>query len=51
VNDLDLLAPQYQHVQHVVRATCGDKVGVGAFEQYITGPHDRYGLTGFLDPT
>jgi hypothetical protein len=51
VNDLDLLAPQYQHVQHVVRATCGDKIGVGAFEQYITGPHERYGLKGFLDPT
>jgi hypothetical protein len=50
VNELDLNAPKYLHVQHVVRATCGDKVGVGAFEQYITGPHDRYGLTGFLDP-
>jgi hypothetical protein len=50
VDDLDVNAPRYLHIQHVVRATCGDKVGVGALEQYITGPHDRYGLTGFLDP-
>ena len=50
INDLDVNAPQYLHIQHVVRATCGDKVGVGALEQYITGPHERYGLTGFLDP-
>lgn len=50
VNDLDVNLPQYLHVQHVVRATCGDKVGVGALEQYITGPHTRYGMTGFLDP-
>jgi len=51
INDLDVNLPQYLHMQHVVRATCGDKVGVGALEQYITGPHTRYGLTGFLDPT
>lgn len=51
VDELDLNAPRNLHVQHVVRATCGDRVGVGALEQYITGPHTRYGLTGFLDPT
>ena len=51
INELDLNLPRHLHVQHVVRATCGDRVGVGAFEQYITGPHGRYGLTGFLDPT
>jgi len=50
LRDVDILAPRYQHVQQVVRATCGDKVGVGVLEQYITGPHERYGLTGFLDP-
>ncbi len=50
INDLDVNLPQYLHVQHVVRATCGDKVGVGALEQYITGPHTRYGMKGFLDP-
>jgi hypothetical protein len=50
VNDLDLNAPRHLHVQHVVRATCGDRVGVGALEQYITGPHQRYGMKGFLDP-
>lgn len=51
LSDLDILAPRYQHVQHVVRATCGDRVGVGVLEQYITGPHERYQLKGFLDPT
>jgi hypothetical protein len=50
LRDIDILAPRYQHVQQVVRATCGDKVGVGVLEQYIVGPHQRYGLTGFLDP-
>jgi hypothetical protein len=50
VNELDLNLPRYLHVQHVVRATCGDKVGVGALEQYLTGPHTRYGMTGFIDP-
>jgi hypothetical protein len=50
LRDIDILAPRYQHVQQVVRATSGRKVGVGVLEQYITGPHKRYGLTGFLDP-
>ena len=49
-NNIDVNLPQFLHVQQVVRATCGDKVGVGALEQYITGPHARYGMTGFLDP-
>ncbi len=51
INEIDLNAPQFMHMQQVVRVTCGDKVGVGALEQYIVGPHDGYGLTGFLDPT
>ena len=50
INDIDINAPQFMHVQHVVRATCGDKVGIGALEQHIVGPHTRYGMKGFLDP-
>ncbi|HZU64295.1 MAG TPA: hypothetical protein VFF98_11470 [Novosphingobium sp.] len=50
IHEIDLNAPRFMHVQQVVRATCGDEVGVGALEQYIVGPHARYGMTGFLDP-
>ena len=50
INEIDINAPQFMHMQQVVRATCGDKVGVGALEQYIVGPHTRYGMKGFLDP-
>ena len=50
INDLDPLATQYQHMQTVVRATSEGEVGHGVLEQAIFGPHDRYKLTGFLDP-
>ncbi|OFX03694.1 MAG: hypothetical protein A3E78_16530 [Alphaproteobacteria bacterium RIFCSPHIGHO2_12_FULL_63_12] len=50
INDLDINAPRHLHMQQVVRARNGDKVGVGVLEQYITGPHERYGMKGFLDP-
>jgi hypothetical protein len=48
--DLDRLAPQHQHVQQVVRARCGDRIGHGVLEQVILGPHQRYGFKSFLDP-
>ena len=50
VDSFDRSARQYQHVQQVVRARSGDRIGYGVREQAIMGPHDRYGLTGILDP-
>ncbi len=48
--DLDPMEVENQHVQQVVRATCGDKKGVGVLEQLAIGPHARYGFKEFLDP-
>lgn len=40
-----------QHVQHIVRARCGDDTsGVGVLEQNIFGPYAPLGLTGLIDP-
>ena len=39
-----------QHLQQVVRATCGDQVGIGVLEQIAFGPHPRYGFKELLDP-
>jgi hypothetical protein len=50
VGDLDRLAPHLQHVQQVVRARHGDRIGHGVLEQIILGPHQRYGFETFLDP-
>jgi hypothetical protein len=56
VNDeqlnLDTLDPlEYAniHVQHVVRASCGDEVGLGVLEQLVIGPYEPTGLHGLLD--
>ena len=49
VEDLDTLDPSCVHVQQVVRATWGDKVGLGVLEQLAFGPHEPSGLTGLLD--
>ena len=37
------------HVQHVVRATCGDEVGLGVLEQLVLGPYEPAGLHGLFD--
>jgi hypothetical protein len=37
------------HVQHVVRATCGDETGLGVLEQLVIGPYEPSGLRGLLD--
>ena len=37
------------HIQNVVRARMGDRVGIGVLEQVTMGPHEPTGLTGFLD--
>ena len=44
VDDLDPMAFENQHLQQVVRATCGDQVGIGVLEQIAFGPHARYGF-------
>jgi hypothetical protein len=50
VDDLDPMAFENQHLQQVVRATCGDTTGIGVFEQICFGPHARYGFEDLLDP-
>lgn len=50
IEDCDNLELPNQHIQQVVRATCGDEVGVGVFEQIHIGPHKKYGFKEFLDP-
>ena len=37
------------HVQTLVRATMGDRVGTGILEQLVLGPHEPSGFTGFTD--
>lgn len=37
------------HLQNVVKATMGDRRGIGVVEQIAIGPHQPSGLTGFLD--
>ncbi len=39
-----------QHVQHLVRATMGERTGIGVLEQNILGPHSPSGFDDFLDP-
>ncbi|HKA13506.1 MAG TPA: hypothetical protein VKH41_00695 [Myxococcota bacterium] len=49
IDDVDEKALENQHIQQVVRATCGDRVGVGVLEQICLGPYRKYGFTEFLD--
>jgi hypothetical protein len=44
------MAIENQHIQQVVRATSGDRQGIGVLEQICFGPHARYGFTELLDP-
>jgi hypothetical protein len=37
------------HIQQIVRATMGERVGVGVFEQLVLGPHEPSGFTEILD--
>ncbi len=46
---LDPLEYANIHVQHVVRATRGDEVGLGVLEQLVIGPYEPAGLRGLLD--
>ena len=49
VEDLDNLEPWNIHVQQVMRARWGDRVGLGVLEQLAFGEHQPSGLTGLLD--
>jgi hypothetical protein len=49
VEDLDNLEPWNIHVQQVMRATSGDRKGLGVLEQLAFGEHHPTGLTGLLD--
>jgi hypothetical protein len=49
LDEFDPFTPTSMHIQNVVRATWGDRVGVGVLEQATFGPHTPTGLTGFLD--
>ena len=46
---LDHLAPENIHVQQVVKATDGEREGVGVLEQIVIGPYAPAGFKGFLD--
>jgi hypothetical protein len=49
LDSLDPLEYANIHVQHVVRATCGDETGLGVLEQLVIGPYEPSGLHGLLD--
>ena len=49
VDDVAPLDPFLLHVQQIVRATMGERVGVGVFEQLAFGPHEPSGFTELLD--
>jgi hypothetical protein len=49
VEDLDNLEPWNIHIQQVMRARWGDRVGLGVLEQLAFGEHVPSGLTGLLD--
>ncbi|MEZ5557724.1 MAG: hypothetical protein R3E86_04165 [Pseudomonadales bacterium] len=47
--DLNLLAPENVHVQQVVRASDGQRTGIGVLEQIVVGPYAPAGFTDFFD--
>lgn len=49
VEELDSLDPSCIHVQQVVRATWGSRVGIGVLEQAVIGPHAPSGFSELLD--
>jgi hypothetical protein len=46
---IDDTALHHLHVQQVMEATWGDRVGYGVLEQIVIGPHHARGLTGLND--
>jgi len=49
LDDLDPTAVAHLHVQQVVRATWGERTGIGVLEQLAIGDHAPSGLTGLFD--
>lgn len=49
VDDVDPLALENIHIQQVVRARCGNEVGVGVLEQLHIGPHATIGFNDWFD--
>jgi hypothetical protein len=45
----EMVDPFHLHVQQVVRATMGEREGIGVFEQLVIGPHEPSGFTDLLD--
>lgn len=48
-SDLDPLVLENIHIQQVVRATCGDRVGHGVLEQLHIGPSTSFGFSDWFD--
>ena len=48
-SDLDPLAVENIHIQQVVKATCGNKVGHGVLEQMHIGPSTAFGFEDWFD--
>ncbi|MGI9052774.1 MAG: hypothetical protein ACR2HQ_09020 [Ilumatobacteraceae bacterium] len=49
VDELDSLDPASIHVQQVMRATWGERTGLGVLEQLVIGPHEPSGFRSLLD--
>ena len=50
IDECDNMEVSNQHIQSVMRATCGDQQGIGVMEQIHMGPSAKYGFKEFLDP-
>jgi hypothetical protein len=48
-SELDPLALENLHIQQIVRATCGDRVGHGVLEQLHIGPSTSHGFKDWFD--
>ena len=49
VNELNLLSPENIHVQQVVKASDGQRTGMGVLEQVVIGPYAPAGFTALAD--
>jgi hypothetical protein len=49
LSTVDDANPLYLHIQAICRVTMGDRVGMGALEQLILGPHAPSGFQDLLD--
>lgn len=49
VEDLDTMAFDCLHVQQVMKATWGERSGLGVLEQMVIGPHAPSGFRDFFD--